>query len=150
MKILVPFNNRSRSSRKALDLAKQHAQAYEGQVLIVTSADPTRDEKDLPPKEEAEKALAAVEKELEQAGIPCSTHLLIRGFSPGEDVVLFAREQEVDEVIVGVEKKSRVGKFFLGSLAQHLILKAPCPVVSVKAPEEDPDVFLGSRSMESS
>lgn len=149
MKILVPFNNRSRSSRKALELAREHARVYEAEVLVATSADPTRNEKDLPPKEEAEKALSEVEKEFEQAGIPCSTHLLIRGYSPGEDLVLFSREKEVDEIIVGVEKKSKVGKFFLGSLAQHLILKAPCPVVSVKPPPEEPDIYLGSTSMES-
>ena len=149
MKILVPFNNRSSSSRLALDLAKEHARGYEAEVLVATSADPTKNEKDLPPKEEAEKALSEVEKEFEQAGIPCSTHLLIRGYSRGEDLVLFAREKEVDEIIVGVEKKSRVGKFFLGSVAQHLILKAPCPVVSVKSPQEGQDVYLGSTSMES-
>ena len=38
------------------------------------------------------------------------THLLIRGMSPGEDIVAFAKEQEVDSIIIGVKRRSKVGK----------------------------------------
>jgi len=51
---------------------------------------------------------------------------------PEEHLVNFAEENEIDEIIVGVRTKSRVGKFILGSTAQYVILKAPCPVVTVK------------------
>ena len=44
----------------------------------------------------------------------------------------FAEENEIDEIIVGVRRRSKVGKLLLGSTAQHLILNAACPVVSVK------------------
>jgi nucleotide-binding universal stress UspA family protein len=52
--------------------------------------------------------------------------------TPAEHLVLFAEQNEIDEIIIGVKMKSRVGKFILGSTAQHVILGAPCPVVSVK------------------
>lgn len=150
MKILVAFNRKSRSARKALEVAKMHARAYNADILVATSADPTRNEKDLLSKDEAEEVLAEIQQELEQEGFSCSTHLLILGFSRAEDLLYFAREKDVDEIVLGVEKRSRLGKFFLGSLAQHVILKALCPVVSVKAPdEEEPDVYLGTTSMES-
>jgi nucleotide-binding universal stress UspA family protein len=58
--------------------------------------------------------------------------LLIRGISPGEDLVRYAIEQKIDEIILAVQRKSKVGKMIFGSTAQHVILNAPCPVVTVK------------------
>jgi len=57
---------------------------------------------------------------------------LIRGLTPGDDLVQFAKDHGADEIIVGVEKKSKVGKFVFGSNAQYVILEAHCPVVTVK------------------
>ena len=65
-------------------------------------------------------------------GVACKTHLLIRGMAPGEDLIEFAKEAEVDEIIVGVKRRSKVGKLLMGSTAQYVILQAACPVVSVK------------------
>ncbi|MCF8109559.1 MAG: universal stress protein [Desulfohalobiaceae bacterium] len=150
MKILVAYNERARSSKEALQVAKTHAKAYQAQILVATSADPSRSEKDLMSKDEAERVLADIQQELEDEGFACSTHLLILGYSRAEDLLHFPRQKDVDEIVVGVEKRSKVGKFFLGSLAQHVILKADCPVVAVKSPEEEePDIYLGSTSMES-
>jgi nucleotide-binding universal stress UspA family protein len=50
----------------------------------------------------------------------------------GEDLVQLAKENNVDEIIIGVRRRSKVGKLFFGSTAQYVILNAPCPVVSVK------------------
>ncbi len=147
MKILVAYNCRSKASEKALDLAKMYSKAFDAFVHVVTSADSSKSEKDLPAKGEAENALWEAEQDLNKAGISCKTHLLIRGLSPGEDIVKFAKDNDIDQIIIGVEKKSRVGKFVMGSLAQYVILKASCPVLTVKSSEVTPDVFLGSGSM---
>ena len=42
---------------------------------------------------------------LKEKGIPCETHQLARGMSPGEDLVRFAKEKDIDQIFVGVEKK---------------------------------------------
>ncbi|MBF0572956.1 MAG: universal stress protein, partial [Desulfamplus sp.] len=68
----------------------------------------------------------------EQKGIKSETHLLIRGIAPGEDVVRFAKEKGVDEIIYGMRKESKVAKIVFGSNAQYIILEAHCPVVIVK------------------
>jgi nucleotide-binding universal stress UspA family protein len=52
--------------------------------------------------------------------------------SPGEDLVSFAEENDIDQIFIGVEKVSRTQKIIVGSNAQYIILKAPCPVVTVK------------------
>jgi nucleotide-binding universal stress UspA family protein len=83
--------------------------------------------------------IAAVDKSLNEAGrfmkekgVECETHQLARGMTPGEDLVRFAAENEIDLIFVGVRKKSRTQKIILGSTAQFIILKAPCPVTTVK------------------
>lgn len=42
---------------------------------------------------------------------------------------------EITRLVVGVRRRSAVGKAILGSIAQRLILEAPVPVLSVKTPE---------------
>ncbi|RLC23367.1 MAG: universal stress protein, partial [Deltaproteobacteria bacterium] len=65
-------------------------------------------------------------------GVKCETHLLVRGFEAGEDLVTFAKEKKVDEIIIGVRSRSKVGKLIFGSTAQVVILDAHCPVLTVK------------------
>jgi nucleotide-binding universal stress UspA family protein len=57
---------------------------------------------------------------------------MARGLTPGEDLVRFAEENQIDRIFVGIEKKSRTSKLILGSTAQFVILKAPCPVITTK------------------
>jgi nucleotide-binding universal stress UspA family protein len=82
--------------------------------------------------EQAERGLEYAKSIFEEDNIACNTHLLIRGLSAGEDLVEFANENGVDEIIVGVKRRSKVGKLLMGSTAQYVILQAECPVVSVK------------------
>jgi nucleotide-binding universal stress UspA family protein len=130
MKILVGYDG-TNAAREALNVAKRHAVAFGAKVHVVTSM--------LSGKETQQKDINRAEKELEYArsvfeaeGTPVESHLLIRGMSPGEDLVQFARENEVDEIVVGVKRRSKVGKILLGSTAQFVIVKAPCTVVAVK------------------
>jgi nucleotide-binding universal stress UspA family protein len=52
--------------------------------------------------------------------------------SAGEDLIEFANENKVDQIVVGVKRRSKVGKLLMGSTAQYVILQAQCPVVTVK------------------
>jgi len=64
--------------------------------------------------------------------IPCDSILSVRGLEAGEDLVQMAAEKKVDEIIIGVRRRSKVGKLIFGSTAQYVILNAPSPVVAVK------------------
>jgi len=68
----------------------------------------------MPEIEKAEHGLEWAKSLFAEKNIPCATHLMIRGLSPGEDLVNFAKEKEVDEIIVGVKRRSKVGKLILG------------------------------------
>jgi len=130
MKILVGIDG-SNTSKEALKVAIESAGAFSGELLVVTSkATGTAEETDEIRK--AEKLLEEAKAEAERAGVACRTHLLIRGNSAGEDIVAFADENAIDLIVVGVKRRSRVGKILMGSSAQYVILKAGCPVLTVK------------------
>lgn len=130
MKILVGYDG-SNSAKDALILAKSHAKALGASVEVVTSMQ-TGTESERKVIEQAERGLEYAKTLFDKDNIACNTHLLIRGLAAGEDLVEFAKENAVDEIIVGVKRRSKVGKLLLGSTAQYVILQANCPVVSVK------------------
>jgi isoprenylcysteine carboxyl methyltransferase (ICMT) family protein YpbQ len=76
--------------------------------------------------------IASYEEKLLEDNIHCETHLFVRGLSPGDDLVKFAEDNQINEIIVGVRRRSKVGKLLIGSTAQYVILNASCPVVTIK------------------
>ena len=130
MKILIGYDG-TNSAKEALNLAKSHAKAFGASVEVVTSMQKgTETERKF--IEQAERGLEYAKSLFEPDGIACNTHLLIRGLSAGEDLVEFANENQIDQIVVGVKRRSKVGKLLMGSTAQYVILQADCPVVSVK------------------
>lgn len=54
----------------------------------------------------------------------------------GEGITALAEEFDADRIVVGGRKRSPTGKAVFGSLAQEVILSAPCPVTFVRADTE--------------
>jgi nucleotide-binding universal stress UspA family protein len=130
MKFLVAYNG-SDVAKKALELAREHAERFGASVLVITSMEGGTRER---PQDisKAKEDLKEAMTFLQEAGIVCEGHELARGLSPAEDLVMFAEENDVDQIYVGIEKKSKVGKLIMGSTAQYIILKAHCPVITTK------------------
>ena len=131
MKILVGYNG-SGACKKALELAKQHAAVWQGRIEVVQAL--TRSE---PLSYDtiviAEQQLAQEVKHLlDGKRGSFETTLLVGTQNPGEQIVNFAQAINADEIIIGSQKRSRIGKFVLGSTTQFVVLNAPCPVVVVK------------------
>ncbi len=130
MKFLVAYNG-TKESQSALELAKTHAKIFEAKLVVLSSSEGGAGEK-LEDITRIKSDLESIEEDLSKAGIECEVEQLARGLTPGEDIVLFAEENEIDQIYVGIRKKSRTSKLILGSTAQFIILKAKCPVTSVK------------------
>ena len=131
MKVLVGYDG-SEAAKHALGLATEHAKTFGAQVIVAKSIDEAKDLK-YPDIERAEQELAReIRRKINGYGIPYKTHLLVSSLSSGENIVRYAESTKVDEIIIGVRRRSKVQKLLFGSTAQYVILKSPCPVVTIK------------------
>ncbi len=130
MKILVGYDG-SNVSKEAVSLAEKHANSFKAEIILAHSmvGGPEVPRKDF---EMAENNLEFEKNRLLDNKISCESILSVRGLEAGEDLVRLADENKVDEIIIGVRRRSKVGKLLFGSTAQFVILNASCPVVSVK------------------
>lgn len=130
MKFMVCYDD-SNVAADALKIAVQRAEVFNAKVYVVTSI---KGGPDVPRKVfvRVEEELKQVKDQIEDQGIECETRVSVRGLEPGEDLVQFAKDQNIEEMFVGVKRRSKVGKLVFGSTAQYVILEAPCPVHTVK------------------
>jgi nucleotide-binding universal stress UspA family protein len=66
-------------------------------------------------------------------GIEHEVRQLVRGNEPAEDLIAVAEEVSADFIVIGLRRRTPVGKLILGSNAQRILLDASCPVLAVKA-----------------
>jgi nucleotide-binding universal stress UspA family protein len=130
MNIMVGYD-RSNVAKEALVLVKKHAKAFDAKVYLLTALAQGPDLQ-LEDIQKAEHELERLRISFEEDGIPCETHAIVSSLSAGEDLVQFAQENGIDEIVIGVRRRSNVGKLLFGSNAQYIILQATCPVVTVK------------------
>lgn len=130
MKILVGYT-KSNVPEHVLKLAQKHAKVFGAEVHFLTSLmqghDLTRQD-----IESAEGELENEKMSFKMDGIRCETHAVVSYLTPGEDIVEFAKKKKIDEIFIGIVRKSKVEKFIFGSTAQYVILNAPCPVITAK------------------
>jgi len=139
MDIMVCYDD-SPAAKEAVQLALTRAKTMKATIHLVVSYSgalyDTSSEKDAQrvwkDVEKAEDALNEIKKSFDEEKIPCSIHVSVRNLEPGEDLVTYADENKIDEIIIGIQKTSKVGKLLFGSTAQYVILRAKCPVMTVK------------------
>ena len=114
--------------RAALGAAIEEARQRETRVVVVVSARP----------DEPEEQRAAVEAELEKvrtelaaADVDHEVRLLTGG-DVADDLIATAEEVGAQLVVLGLRRRSPVGKMILGANAQRVLFDAPCPVLTVK------------------
>jgi nucleotide-binding universal stress UspA family protein len=130
MKLMVGYNG-SPASKRALDLACQDALKSDAEVLVVSSMMGGSSEH-IEDIQKVQDMLDEARKMLARQQVKNDVVQLVRGLSPGEDIVKYAEDNEIDHIYLGIEKKSRTRKILLGSTAQYIILKGPCPVTTIK------------------
>ena len=130
MKILVAYNG-TKESEAALEVAQTQAGIYNAKLVVVSSSEGGKGEK-IEDINKIKQDLERIQQDISKDGLECEVEQLARGLTPGEDIVLYAAENEIDQIYVGIRKKSRTSKLILGSTAQFIILKSKCPVTSVK------------------
>lgn len=131
MHILVGFDG-SEAACTAVRLAERHAIAWNAKLEIVNMIPEGRNlsSMDLIKAKAALKSRVSELLHSEELDYKCRVVIAIE--APGIELVKYARKYRSDEIIIGVGKKSKVGKYLFGSTAQHVILNSPCPVLTVK------------------
>lgn len=83
---------------------------------------------------ELDRLRAAVESELDQAGLLHELRTVDGSNDPASDLIAACEEVDADLVVIGLRRRTPVGKLILGANAQRILLDAPCAVLAVKAP----------------
>ena len=120
--------------RAAIQRAAAEAKLRGSTMIVVNS---NKGGRELEPEEavQIEEAMAAIREDLDAAGIGFEMRQLVRGMDVAEDLIAVAEESGAEMIVIGLRRRSPVGKLILGSNAQTILLDAPCPVLAVKADE---------------
>jgi nucleotide-binding universal stress UspA family protein len=129
--IIVTGFIRSAEGREALQRSIEEVRQRGGRLIVVHSSEGGTSESAvdvLADNEELEK----IDAELTAEGIDHEVKEFARGNTPAEDVVSVANESKADLIVIGLRRRSLVGKLLLGSNAQDILMQADCPVLVVK------------------
>jgi len=116
--IVVGYSSRP-EGRAALKRALSEAR-LRGAALIVVNTSPDADTEGL----DAELAASGVRSEIRT---PADVQ------ESAEELIRTAETTDADFIVIGLRRRSPVGKLLLGSNAQRVLLDAACPVLAVKA-----------------
>ncbi len=122
----------TKEGRAALRRAAEEARLRESKLIVVNSQRGGRDFDG----EEARRfddLLGRVQQELDERGVEHEVRTLVRGNDPSEDLIEAAEDSNAEFIVIGLRRRTPVGKLILGSNAQRILLDASCPVLAVKA-----------------
>ncbi len=125
----------TREGRAALERAA-HEAALRGVKLVVVKSARSGRAFGTEESAEFEAQLTRVAASLDGKGIEHEVRVLEGRDEPSEDLIGVAEDTQADFIVIGLRRRSKVGKLFLGSNAQSILLDAPCPVLAVKAEEQ--------------
>lgn len=116
--IVVSYSSKP-EGRAALTRAVAEAVIRSSELIVVHS---------LPDEE-----LPALLAELESSGVPHTVRPAGDPLDPAEELISTADVSSAEFIVIGLRRRSPVGKLLLGSNAQRVLLDASCPVLAVKA-----------------
>jgi nucleotide-binding universal stress UspA family protein len=57
--------------------------------------------------------------------------------SPFSEILRYAAEQQIDLIVIGTHGRGLIGHMLLGSVAERVVRRAPCPVLTVRHPQHE-------------
>jgi nucleotide-binding universal stress UspA family protein len=111
---------------KALQLAKQN-----NERLVVVNASPGGHKED--PSLAFAWDIERITEQIEKAGVDGEVKQFVRGNAVVTEIEDLVESLHVSMLVIGLRKRSPVGKLIMGSVAQDILLSVSCPVLAVKA-----------------
>jgi nucleotide-binding universal stress UspA family protein len=115
----------------ALATAVEEARLRSTGVVVVNVTRPVSEVDSPLSAEQLGDAVAAL---FAASGIRAELRQLPAGTDPAEGILKVVAEAKPELVVIGMRRRTEVGRLILGSVAQQLILGVDCPVLAVKAP----------------
>jgi nucleotide-binding universal stress UspA family protein len=146
-RILVPTDF-GKSSENALSYAVAFARKFGAEVLLVhvvqdlSAFIPEAIFATPPPVPPVEQFIAAARAAVERvvgglAADGVTLHAEVGVGPPADEIVRLAKEKEVDLVVMGTHGHTGLTRMMLGSVAEKVVRRAPCPVLTVRHPEHE-------------
>lgn len=140
-RILLPVDF-SESSQSCLSTAVSLAQSNDAELFLLHVEEPTPMVAagggvaaypiPMPATEKLEAQLKAIDP---GEDIRCSRHMLVGTAS--SEIAKFAEENDIDMIVMGTHGRTGLSRLLMGSVAEAVVRKAPCPVLTLKQPAEE-------------
>jgi nucleotide-binding universal stress UspA family protein len=139
-KILVP-TDLSKSSASALQYAKELTEKFAGSLYVLHVLDEMPNVPGFVPQlrkiweEMASQGRRQLEQLLsEEERQRLRARLVVRTGRPFVEILRYAREEGIDLIVMGTQGTGGHPHTFMGSIAEHVVRIAPCPVLAVHPP----------------
>jgi len=119
----------SREGTAAVDYAVKVAKRDGDKIVVVNSGVRGNDSH---PAFASAAEWDALSEHLTALGIEHELRQPSQAQSPADEILATAAAVDAGLIVIGLRRRSPVGKLFLGSSAQQVLLDADCPVVAVK------------------
>ena len=134
-------------SEVALQYAVEFSQAFGAELLVCHVVEAVSILSELPPGGEAYFPPNLARVQQQRAQQECERLLQTSGAERGEvvigagnpfyEIIRIARERSADLIIVGTHGRGAIAHMLLGSVAERIVRKAPCPVLTVRRGEHE-------------
>jgi universal stress protein A len=130
----------SESSDAALQYASLLASEAEARLYIVHVEEPLRE---CPPDFAGYGIGSSVSEEEQLFDLLSSLRPTIEGVefehhhlkgSPASEILRFAEREEIDLIVIGTHGRKGLSRLLMGSVAESVVRRAKCPVLTVKQP----------------
>jgi nucleotide-binding universal stress UspA family protein len=113
----------------ALDSAIEEARRRGRRLVVVNSS---RGESLVDPRFATGAEWDSVQRRLTESGVEHELAQLVESKDAADQILALARDLNAELIVIGLRRRTPVGKFIMGSQAQTILLHAECPVLAVK------------------
>jgi nucleotide-binding universal stress UspA family protein len=138
-RILVPIDF-SDHSRAVLRVAESMARSERAEMILAHVVEPVQPIATTAPYPHVETAMVEANRDKLHSISPSDPstsfkHCLKQG-SAGKGIVEIAEEERVDLIVMGTHGRRGLSRLLMGSVAEEVVRHAPCPVLTLKQPQE--------------